>query len=143
MHMVVYEEAPTLADLNPSAPAELQRIVRRCLAKDAEERYQAIKDVAIELKELRREMKDGADFDRLCRHHAKFGVPLRRNCDRRTDIAAASGTPSTRASSAEYLVNGFTHRLLCCFCSSSQAPSRLCVYRFVLPVNQPSHTFRT
>src|SRR5258705_2438256 len=57
LHMVVYEPAPLIADLNPSAPPELQRIVRRCLAKDPEERYQSIKDVAIELKELRRELE--------------------------------------------------------------------------------------
>src|SRR5437660_6392753 len=41
LHMVVYEPAPPLADLNPSAPAELQRIVRRCLAKDQDERHQS------------------------------------------------------------------------------------------------------
>src|SRR3989449_1641748 len=62
LHMVVYEPAPLLADLNPSAPSELQRIVRRCLAKDPEGRYQTIKDVAIELKELRRELQ-GAGVD--------------------------------------------------------------------------------
>src|SRR2546422_10640526 len=52
LHMVVYEPAPPLADLNPSAPAELQPIVRRCLPKDAEELYQSIKVVAIQLKIL-------------------------------------------------------------------------------------------
>ncbi len=57
LHMVVYEPAPPLADFNPSAPPELQRIVRRCLAKDPDERYQSIKEVAIELKELRRELQ--------------------------------------------------------------------------------------
>src|SRR5258707_8407664 len=57
LHMVVYEPAPPIADFNPSAPPELQRIVRRCLAKDPDERYQSIKEVAIELKELRREME--------------------------------------------------------------------------------------
>ena len=57
--MVGYEPAPLLADSNPSAPPELHRIVRRCLAKDADERYQTIKEVAIELKEVRREMKLG------------------------------------------------------------------------------------
>ena len=31
----------------------MQRIVRRCLVKDPDERYQSIKDLAIELKELR------------------------------------------------------------------------------------------
>src|SRR5439155_15448315 len=62
LHMVVYEPAPLIADFNPSAPAELQRIVRRCLAKDPDDRYQTIKDVAIELKELRRELQ-GAGVD--------------------------------------------------------------------------------
>src|SRR5437899_3139379 len=54
--MVVYEPALPLADLNPAAPSDLQRIVRRCLAKDPDERYQTIKEVAIELKELRRHL---------------------------------------------------------------------------------------
>src|SRR5918911_541576 len=62
LHMVVYEPAPPLTDFNPSAPVELQRIVRRCLAKDPDDRYQTIKEVAIELKELRREM-EGAGID--------------------------------------------------------------------------------
>ena len=57
LHMVVYEPAPAIADFNPTAPPELQRIVRRSLAKDPDERYQTIKDVAIELKELRRELE--------------------------------------------------------------------------------------
>ncbi|MCA1607751.1 MAG: hypothetical protein LC775_20315, partial [Acidobacteria bacterium] len=35
---------------------ELQKIVRRCLEKDPNERYQSIKDIAIELKDLRREL---------------------------------------------------------------------------------------
>jgi eukaryotic-like serine/threonine-protein kinase len=59
LHRTIYEPAPAVATINPTAPPELQRIVRRCLAKDPEERYQTIKDVAIELKEVRREMDDG------------------------------------------------------------------------------------
>src|SRR5258705_5635678 len=47
LHMIIYEPAPALKDFNPLAPADLQRIVRRCLAKDPEDRYQTIKDVAI------------------------------------------------------------------------------------------------
>src|SRR6266480_1902274 len=74
LHMVVYEPAPSLADLNPSAPPELQRIVRRCLAKDADERYQSIKEVAIELKELRRELQ-GPGLDTTVPPPQKFGVP--------------------------------------------------------------------
>src|SRR5256885_13395330 len=63
LHMVVYESAPPITELNPSAPAELQRIVRRCLAKDPDERYQSIKEVAIELKELRRELETSTGID--------------------------------------------------------------------------------
>lgn len=62
LHMVVYEPPPPLADFNPSLPPELQHIVRRCLAKDPDDRYQSIKEVAIELKELRRELV-GAGID--------------------------------------------------------------------------------
>jgi eukaryotic-like serine/threonine-protein kinase len=61
LHQLVYEPAPQLSEFNPAAPAELQRIVRRCLEKDPEERYQTIKDVAIELRQLRRDLDQGAD----------------------------------------------------------------------------------
>ena len=63
LHKLIYEHAPLLKDFNPTAPADLQRIIRRCLAKDPEERYQSIKEVAIELKELRHEIESGSDFD--------------------------------------------------------------------------------
>ncbi len=63
LHSLIYEPAPQIKDLNPAAPGELQRIIRRCLAKDKEERYQSIKEVAIELKELRRELETTADID--------------------------------------------------------------------------------
>lgn len=58
LHKIVYEDPAAISVLNPLAPAELDRIVRRCLAKDPEERYQTIKDVAIELRSVRREMED-------------------------------------------------------------------------------------
>ncbi|MEK6280748.1 MAG: protein kinase [Acidobacteriota bacterium] len=63
LYRIVYEAAPPLKDLNPSTPPELQRIVRRCLAKDPEERYQSIQDVALELRELRRELDDETQID--------------------------------------------------------------------------------
>ena len=112
LHMVVYEAPPLIADLNPTAPPELQRIVRRCLAKDPDERYQSIKDVAIELKELRREL-EGAGIDTTVpppsRSNTETSIP--------TESAAATTTSATslqtRASSAEYLVSGIKqHKLV-------------------------------
>jgi serine/threonine-protein kinase len=111
LHMVVYEPAPLITALNPSAPPELQRIVRRCLAKDPDDRYQSIKDVAIELKELRRDMK-GAGIDTTV-------PPLSRSTSG-TDSGRASVTPTlsssaslqSRASSAEYVVSGIKQHKL-------------------------------
>jgi serine/threonine protein kinase len=63
LYKIVYEPAPLIKDFAPSAPADLQRIIRRCLAKDPDERYQSIHDVALELKEVRRDMEDGTQLD--------------------------------------------------------------------------------
>src|SRR5712671_2944421 len=103
LHMVIYESAPLLADLNPNAPAELQRIVRRCLEKDADDRYQSIKEVAIELKELRREI-EGAGIDTTVPPPQQFGVPPSGGiASNPQTLPPEGGTPNTNpASSAEY-----------------------------------------
>jgi len=63
LYKIVYEPAPQLKDFDPSASPELQRVIRRCLAKDPDERYQSIQDVALELKELRRDMEGDTQMD--------------------------------------------------------------------------------
>src|SRR5882762_2349955 len=63
LYRIVYEPAPLLRDFDPAAPPELQRVVRRCLQKDPDERYQSIQDIALELKELRRDMEGDTQFD--------------------------------------------------------------------------------
>jgi Tol biopolymer transport system component/tRNA A-37 threonylcarbamoyl transferase component Bud32 len=54
LHHIVYSEPPPVRELSSSISPELQRILRRCLAKDPEERYQSIKDLAIDLREAAR-----------------------------------------------------------------------------------------
>src|ERR1700738_3900269 len=107
LHMVVYEPAPPIADFNPSAPPELQRIVRRCLAKDPDERYQSIKEVAIELKELRREI-EGAGIDTTVPPPQKFRVPPSGGIASGPQTSPPEGgIPNTNpASSAEYIFTG-------------------------------------
>jgi TolB-like protein/pimeloyl-ACP methyl ester carboxylesterase/predicted Ser/Thr protein kinase len=57
LHKIVHAPTPQLKGVNPLAPDDLQRVVRRCLAKEPEKRYQSMKEVAIELDDLQQELK--------------------------------------------------------------------------------------
>ena len=110
LHMVVYEPAPPIADLNPSAPPELQRIIRRCLAKDPDDRYQSIKDVAIELKELRRDLED-IDTTVPPPPRSSLGAEATGSQSVAPTMSSSSSI-QTRASSAEYVVSGIKQHKL-------------------------------
>ncbi len=56
---ILTHEPPPLARYM-DAPAELQRIVRKCLRKDREQRYQSTRDLSIDLHNLRRDSESGA-----------------------------------------------------------------------------------
>ena len=104
LHRLIYEPAPKITDLNPSAPVELQRIIRRCLAKDKEERYQTIKDVAIELKELRRELETSPGSDATIAPSSGNAAAL--STEARSvapSLATRSHSGASTISSAEYL----------------------------------------
>ena len=115
LHKIVYAPTPLVKEANPTAPDELQRIIRRCLAKDPEERYQTIKEVVIELKHVRRELEQGGFDTSVPPSTATMTTSaLGTESDARqsftTSIPPAS--LSGRASSAEYLITGIKkHRL--------------------------------
>ncbi|MBX3267940.1 MAG: protein kinase [Acidobacteria bacterium] len=54
---VVYKEPVPLSDHLPNIPPELNRIVRKALQKDREERYQSVKDFALDVRELLHELE--------------------------------------------------------------------------------------
>ena len=54
---ILTAEPVPLQRYSPGIPGELQRIVRKALRKDPEERYQLAKELALDLKNLRREME--------------------------------------------------------------------------------------
>jgi serine/threonine protein kinase len=112
LHSLIYEPTPQIKDLNPSAPSDLQRIIRRCLAKDKEERYQTIKDVAIELKELRRELEvGGADPNSAIPSPVSSAMPLSTNSGSMNSLTSARSVPPT-VSSAEYVMLGLKRHKL-------------------------------
>jgi serine/threonine protein kinase/dipeptidyl aminopeptidase/acylaminoacyl peptidase len=110
LNKIIREPAAPINTFNPSAPADLQRIARRCLAKDPEERYQTIKDVALEIKDVRRDLHNAAGIDTTVpppsstQLSQSSGGPV----STQTPGPATSlspTTPSTHPSSAEYLVS--------------------------------------
>jgi len=52
MHKILHDKPEPIEDLNKAVPAELRRLIRRCLAKNPEQRFQSAKDLAIELREI-------------------------------------------------------------------------------------------
>jgi serine/threonine-protein kinase len=114
LNKIIREPAAPIGDFRPDTPNHLQRIVRRCLAKDPEDRYQTIKDVAIELRELRRELAGAAAIDTTVPPPEKFGVPPSGGSVYSAQTSPPKGgTPNAPAvSSAEYVVNGIKQHKL-------------------------------
>ncbi len=52
LHKILNEKPTPVEELNSKAPAELRRLIRRCLAKSPEQRLQSMKDLALELREI-------------------------------------------------------------------------------------------
>jgi len=113
LNKIIREPVTPIGNLNPDAPADLQRIVRRCLAKDPEERYQTIKDVAIELKEVRRESQERATIG-TPGHPSTDGMVI---SDQHLETASNVSTASVlaRASSAKYSFNEIRRHKLWAF----------------------------
>ena len=102
LHKIIHAPTPLVKDANQSAPSDLTRIVRRCLAKDPDERYQSIKEAAIELRDVRRELEGAAQFDTTV-PPSSVGSTL----DSGAAVgptASGSAVSTASASSAEYIV---------------------------------------
>ncbi|HEX9422921.1 MAG TPA: protein kinase [Pyrinomonadaceae bacterium] len=91
LHKIVHAPTPQIKETSPHAPDDLVRIVRRCLAKDPEKRYQSIKDVAIELEEVQQELKGRNELE----------VPVSSGPSHQASVTSATGEPGATASTAE------------------------------------------
>ena len=114
LNKIIREPVAPISDFRTDLPNDLQRIVRRCLVKDREERYQTIKDVALELRELRREM-EGSAFDTTAppmRSQTTGGGVQTQLTSGAVPTESSASSPSTHASSAEYIVSGIKQHKL-------------------------------
>jgi eukaryotic-like serine/threonine-protein kinase len=116
LNKIIREQPPPITNFTPDVPYDLQRVVRRCLAKDPEERYQTIKDVSIELKDVRRELQAGAGIDTTVPLSSAASSQPISDSDPSNAAAAStslpSAAPATQVSSAEYIISGLRqHRV--------------------------------
>jgi serine/threonine protein kinase/Tfp pilus assembly protein PilF len=117
---ILEREPPPLARYSDGVPAELQRIVSKALAKNRNERYQTIKDLLIDLRQLRQELEFEARLSRSMQSGAddegedgrdSYASRSASQGDRASSSAQSRSTrpytsPVRTVSSAEYIVTG-------------------------------------
>jgi eukaryotic-like serine/threonine-protein kinase len=99
---ILEKEPASLVSLAPNVPLELQRIVRKSLAKDRDERYQTARDLLIDLKNLKQELTS------TVMHRAETeakAVPQDDN-KRTSETHAANTTPNARLPSRKSVLWG-------------------------------------
>ena len=56
---IVHQQPDSVARLNYDVPPDLERVIRKCLEKDREWRYQSAREIVVDLKSLRRDSESG------------------------------------------------------------------------------------
>ncbi|MDQ6788507.1 MAG: tetratricopeptide repeat protein, partial [Acidobacteriota bacterium] len=93
---ILTKESAPPTNFNRQIPAELERIVLKTLAKDADERYQTAKDLLVDLKRLKKQIELGAEIER--------SASANRQTVEQGENATQVLSAQTTASSAEYIV---------------------------------------
>src|SRR5262249_48775707 len=60
LDLILHAQPEAMARFNNAVPAELERMVRKCLEKERERRYQSARDLLVDLKNLKRESESTA-----------------------------------------------------------------------------------
>jgi eukaryotic-like serine/threonine-protein kinase len=111
---ILHSEPPPASHVNTNTPAELERIVRKCLEKDRDRRYQSARELAIDLRNLKRDMDSGAVATSGLVTQSYPGQPARRTRSRRAidSLAIMPLTNESRDPETEYLADGITESLI-------------------------------
>lgn len=114
--LILQKEPAPLSRYAHEVPAELERIVRKALTKNREERYQSAKDLLIDLRNLKRKLAVDAEIDRTVSPEFRAATstggeqgPTTRSGG---TVATAEAGAKTNATSAEYIVSGIKRHKL-------------------------------
>jgi serine/threonine protein kinase/Tfp pilus assembly protein PilF len=95
MGAILNQEPTPVNELLDDVPPDIERIIKKLLRKDRDERYQTVKDVLIDLKDVRKEM-EFQDKLKL--------TPARKKSTREAAALATSEAKAQTTSSAEYIL---------------------------------------
>ena len=108
---IVHKEPIAIARFNYDVPPELERIVRKCMEKDRERRYHSARDLAVDLRNLRRDSASsaGADSTTSRKQQTSRRVRARKVIDSLAilPLINAGEDPDT-----EYLSDGITESII-------------------------------
>lgn len=71
LNRILNSQPTAIARLNYNLDPELERIIRKCMEKDPERRYQTARDLEIDLKNLKRDSTSGSNQSRILKPTAK------------------------------------------------------------------------
>lgn len=112
--LILQRDAVPLTHHAPAVPSELDRIVTKALTKDREERYQTMKDLLIDLRNLKRKLEVDAEIDRTVSPDLRSGSTS--SSPAYTPAPGAASTVDSKsahpASSAEYIATGIKRHKL-------------------------------
>ncbi|MGE0883577.1 MAG: protein kinase [Blastocatellales bacterium] len=97
---ILNQEPEPLRQFNDDVPPELQRIVTKALRKDREQRYQNVKDLLIDLKDLKQEL----EFEAKLKGPQAFIVPPSGGISRESNLPSegrATKAPPSQATTNE------------------------------------------
>lgn len=101
---IAHAQPEAIARFNYDVPAELERIIRKCLEKERERRYQSARELLVDLQNLKRDSS------------ASAGIALRPRKQRsRKALDSLAVLPLVNASAApdmEYLSDGITETII-------------------------------
>ena len=132
---IIEKEPAPLANFVPAVPAELQRIVGKALAKNANERYQTAKDMLIDLRSLKKRLEVDAEIERSASPEGTSAVT-----DESTVKRSRAGEASTSAREIERALSRRQKRVLGFFLVAMAAATTLIIGISVWRSSHPAIT---
>ena len=104
---IAEREPSQLASHTAGVPVQLERIVRKALAKEREERYQTVKDLGLDLKGLKRELEIEVELERTAPPESRAAISESGGI--RTATETGRHLTSSKTSQVENLPTGVNH----------------------------------